>query len=105
MTDVIRNITNNSQLTGSSVKSAHKPGSHDGAAAAKKTSTVDSGLDQVDITNAVQKVDELIASLDSEPVVDRQKVEAVKSALQEGRYQINSAIVADRLIEIDKLLQ
>ena len=105
MTDVIRNVTNNSQLTGSGVKSANKPGNHDGAADTKKTSATDNALDQVDITNAAQRVDELIASLDSEPVVDRQKVEAIKSALQEGRYQINSAMIADRLIEIDELLQ
>ena len=104
MTDVIRNITNSSQVTGSSVKSTHKPGNHDGAAT-QKTSAADNAPDQVDITNTAQKVDELIAGLDSEPVIDRQKVEAVKSALQEGRYQINSAIVADRLIEIDELLK
>ena len=104
MTDVIRNISNSSQLAGSNVKSANKPTGEE-AAATQKSTGADAALDQVDITNAAQKVDELIASLESQPVVDRQKVDEIKTALEEGRYEVNSAVVAERLIEIDELLK
>ncbi len=61
--------------------------------------------DQVDLTNAAQKVDQAISSLSSEPIVDRQKVDDIKSALTEGRYEVNSSVIADKLIEIDELLK
>ncbi|MFK7795406.1 MAG: flagellar biosynthesis anti-sigma factor FlgM, partial [Gammaproteobacteria bacterium] len=44
-------------------------------------------------------------NLSSEPIVDRQKVDDIKSALSEGRYEVNSSAIADKLIEIDELLK
>lgn len=38
-------------------------------------------------------------SLASTPSVDKEKVEAIKKAISEGRFQINSAAIADRLID------
>ena len=107
MTDVIRNISSNNQI-GSGSKPAAK--SSDDAASSQKTSTASAPVasasaDQVDLTNSAQKIDQVISSLSSEPIVDRQKVDEIKSALSEGRYEVNSSVIADKLIEIDELLK
>jgi negative regulator of flagellin synthesis FlgM len=108
MTDVIRNISSNSQINGSGSKAAAKP-SDDAASSQKASSTAstsaNASADQVDLTSAAQKVDQVISSLSSEPIVDRQKVDEIKSALAEGRYEVNSSVIADKLIEIDELLK
>ena len=105
MTDVIRNITSNSQVSGSGSKPATKPSSDEAAASAQKANLANQSADQVELTSAAQKVDEVIASLSSEPIVDRQKVDAIKTALEEGRYEVNSSVIAEKLIEIDELLK
>jgi len=106
MTDVIRNISSNNQVNNSGSKPAAK--STDDAASSQKASTASTSAnataDQIDLTNA-QKVDQVISSLSSEPIVDRQKVDEIKSALAEGRYEVNSSVIADKLIEIDELLK
>ncbi|MGV8933121.1 MAG: flagellar biosynthesis anti-sigma factor FlgM [Gallionellaceae bacterium] len=38
-------------------------------------------------------------SIATSSVVDKDKVEAIKKAISEGRFQINSGVVADRLID------
>lgn len=43
-------------------------------------------------------------SVASAPVVDMEKVNAIKQAISEGRFQINHGAVADRLIESVKEL-
>ena len=105
MTDVIRNISTN-PVTGSGSKPAAKT-SEDGTSTANSSSTsaASSSNEQVNLTSTAQKVDQLIASLSSEPAVNRQKVDDIKTALAEGRYEVNSAAIANQLIEIDDLLQ
>lgn len=106
MTDVIRNINSNNQITGSGSKPAAKTSDDNGAAKANSSaSAANSASEQVNLTNSAQKVDQVISSLSAEPVVDRQKVDEIKSALAEGRYEVNSSAIADKLIEIDELLK
>ena len=106
MTDVIRNINSNNQVAGSSSKTVAK--TSDEASAQKATTSsasTDNSADQVSLTSSAQKVDQIISSLSAEPVVDRQKVDEIKSALAEGRYEVNSSVIAEKLIEIDELLK
>lgn len=42
------------------------------------------------------------AGMANSPLVDVAKVAAIKQAISEGRFQINSGVVADRLIETVK---
>ena len=102
MTDVIRNINSNNQVSGSNSKPTAKTSDD---ASSQKTTAASSSADQVDLTNAAQKVDQAISSLSSTPIVDRQKVDEIKSALAEGRYEVNSSVIANKLIEIDELLK
>ena len=106
MTDVIKNVNSN-QVSGTNVKSASLPTKDGGKASAtnKADSPQIAANEQVELTSAAQKLDEVVASLSSEPIVDRQKVDAVKQALSEGRYQVDSATIAQKLIEIDELLK
>lgn len=106
MTDVIKNVNSN-QVSGTSVKSASLP-TKDGdktSATNKADSPQIAANEQVELTSTAQKLDEVLANLSGEPIVDRQKVDAVKQALSEGRYQVDSATIAQKLIEIDELLK
>jgi negative regulator of flagellin synthesis FlgM len=38
-------------------------------------------------------------SIATSSVVDKDKVEAIKKAISEGRFQVNTGVVADRLID------
>ncbi len=100
MTDKISNINgpingSNLQNTSKSTKNANVSGSD----SAKVAST-----GKVDISSA-QTLDKIRESLASEPIVDRQKVDTVKQALQDGTYKINSENIATKLIEFEQLLK
>jgi negative regulator of flagellin synthesis FlgM len=40
-----------------------------------------------------------LSNLENAPVVDTNKVAQIKQAISEGRFKVNSGVVADRLIE------
>jgi len=50
------------------------------------------------------KLSSLGNSISSSPVVDADKVDAIKQAISEGRFQVNNGAVADRLIDSVKEL-
>lgn len=103
MTDKISNINApingaNAQKTSTGVKGS---GTEGNATRATPSNAV-SG-DQVDIS-AAQTLEQVRESLASQPIVDRQKVESIKLALQDGTYTINSENIAAKLIEFEQLL-
>ena len=100
MTDKISNI--NGPLNGANIQSTNK--GEKGSDASKSSSSAASGVEQVDISSA-QTLEKIRESLASQPVVDREKVEAVKQALQDGTYNINSENIAAKLIEFERLLK
>ena len=106
MTDVIKNVNTN-QVSGSSAKSTSLPVKDGDRAAStnKAESATSAGNDQVELTSAAQKLDEVVANLAAEPTVNRQKVEAIKQDLADGKYQVDTANIAQKLIEIDELLK
>lgn len=104
MTDKISNITgpiNGAKIQKSStdIKGSESEGNATGATPSNKV-----GADQVDISSA-QTLEQIRESLASQPIVDRQKVEAIKLALQDGTYTINSENIAAKLIEFEQLLK
>lgn len=105
MTDVIRNINSSNQVSGSNSKTNTQATKDDASAPATSiASSQVSTSDQVELTGVAQQIDQIAANLSAEPAVDRQKVDEIKSALAEGRFEVNNALIAERLIEIDDLL-
>jgi negative regulator of flagellin synthesis FlgM len=60
--------------------------------------------DSVHLGSASAQLHSLEKSIASSPVVDSKKVAAIKQAITEGRFQINSGVVADGIIESAKEL-
>jgi negative regulator of flagellin synthesis FlgM len=100
MTDKINNIS--SPINGNNVSNTSKGANSINDSGNGTANTSSTG--NVDISSA-QTLDRIRESLASEPVIDRQKVETVKQALQDGTYNINSENIASKLIEIEQLLK
>ncbi len=66
---------------------------------AKPAISTDSGATSVNLSTASTQLRSLESNIASSSVVDKEKVAAIKQAISEGRFQVNSGAVADRLIE------
>jgi negative regulator of flagellin synthesis FlgM len=53
----------------------------------------------VSISSTATQLGKMQASISNTPVVDANKVAEIKLAISEGRFQVNSGVVADRLIQ------
>ncbi|MFA5371050.1 MAG: flagellar biosynthesis anti-sigma factor FlgM [Sideroxydans sp.] len=82
------NTTGESTARNPAVKSGGQPGN--------ATVTPDSTSVQLGATGA--QLRELESSIASASVVDSQKVSEIKQAISEGRFQVNTEVVAERLI-------
>ncbi len=71
-----------------------------------KTSSSTHAEDQnsVSITHTPAQIQALETTLSDVSVIDAAKVEAVKQAINEGRFKIDAGAVADRLIDAAKEL-
>lgn len=65
------------------------------AATPQKTSTTQ---DSVQITALSSQLHAMESSMESVPVVDTARVEAIKQAISEGRFKVNPEAIADRLL-------
>jgi negative regulator of flagellin synthesis FlgM len=76
--------------TGSRTATARATGNKTGAAENSGTS--------VHLGTTTAQLHSIEGSIASTPLVDAQKVAEIKQAITEGRFQVNSGVVADRLI-------
>lgn len=53
----------------------------------------------VSLGSTAAQLHNMESSMASSPVVDTAKVAEIKQAISEGRFKVNSGVVADRLIE------
>ena len=60
--------------------------------------------DTVSLTDAAQRLRELEKSVASLPVVDTQRVDAVKKALADGTYRIKPERIADKMLGFENAL-
>lgn len=60
--------------------------------------------DQVSLTPAAQKLQELTKTVASEPVVDTNRVNAIKEAIISGRFEVDAETIAEKLTSIEKAL-
>jgi negative regulator of flagellin synthesis FlgM len=57
-----------------------------------------SSADSVNITDLSARLNQLEGVLAGVPVVDSAQVQAIKDAISQGRFQVDSEVVADRLL-------
>ncbi len=73
----------------------------------KNTSEIDSApvkqnsLDQFDASSVTQKIKQALESSPSTPVINEEKITAVKAALQAGNYQIDADSIAEKMLQFD----
>lgn len=72
--------------------------------AARPANAAAAGPDRVSLTSTSETVRAAEAIARDAPGVDAARVEAVKTALAEGRYQIDAQQLAERLIQDESLL-
>jgi negative regulator of flagellin synthesis FlgM len=63
----------------------------------KTSATADSGT-SVHLGSTTAQLRSIEGNIASTPLVDTHKVAEIKQAISEGRFQVNSSVVADRLI-------
>ncbi|HED18728.1 MAG TPA: flagellar biosynthesis anti-sigma factor FlgM [Gammaproteobacteria bacterium] len=73
------------------------------------SSSVDSGntgnsSDRVSLTGEARRLKELETRLASTPVVDSQRVKAVRSAIENGTFTINPERIAEKLVSLEVAL-
>ncbi len=70
----------------------------------KPASSTSSGETSVHLGTASAQLRSLESNIANSSVVNKEKVAAIKQAISEGRFQVNSSVVADRLIDSVKEL-
>lgn len=65
----------------------------------KTSSTPQEPSTSVSLGSTATQLSKMGASMANAPVVDANKVAEIKQAISEGRFQVNSGMVADRLIQ------
>lgn len=58
--------------------------------------------DTVQLSPAVQVLQQLEASIRDLPEVDEQRVEAIRTAIAEGRFEINADRIAEKLVNLER---
>ena len=63
-----------------------------------------SGSTSVSLGSTATRLQSMESSMASTPVADPNKVAEIKQAISDGRFQVNSGVVADKLIQTVKEL-
>lgn len=72
--------------------------------AAEKSNAPTNRGDQVSLTPTAQQLRSLEEQVAAQPVVDTQKVNAVKDALANGSFEINAERIAGKMMSLEKAL-
>jgi len=62
------------------------------------------GSDRISLTGEARQLQELETQLASQPVVDSQRVEAVRSAVENGTFTINPERIAEKMMSLEEAL-
>ena len=63
-----------------------------------------SGSDRISLTGEARQLQELETRLASQPVVDSQRVEAVRSAVENGTFTVNPERIAEKMMSLEEAL-
>jgi negative regulator of flagellin synthesis FlgM len=61
-----------------------------------------SSADRVDLTGEARQLQQLERQIASQPVVDRQRVETVRSAVQDGTFRVDAERIAEKLMTLEQ---
>ncbi len=75
------------------------------AAAPGAAATAASAVDQLTLTGPARTMQKLSEAVAGAPVVNSAKVSAVKLAIQNGTYQVNSTQVATKMLQYERGLK
>ena len=88
-----------------------KPAGSQSAGNAKRTATAGSGDaqptpggDEVSLTDTVTRLKSIEARIQELPDVDRERVEELRRQIDAGEYQIDTKLVAQRLVQLEQSL-
>jgi len=70
----------------------------------ESTSTASSTADSVNLTGEARQMQSLEARIASAPVVDTQRVQAVRTAVENGTFTVNPERIADKMISLEQAL-
>ncbi len=74
------------------------------AESAKGSGAQSTAEDSVSLTDQAAKLSALEASIEKQPVVDTKRVEAIRSAILDGSYNVNAEQTAEKLMAFETLL-
>ena len=60
--------------------------------------------DQLSLTSSAQLLKELNEAIAASPEVDQSRVDAIKQAIADGSYEVDSGRIADKLLNLDDQL-
>lgn len=75
-----------------------------GAAGKSGVASAAQGAVNVNLTNAAESLQELEKTLATDASISSEKVEAIKSALNSGNYQIDPDRIAEKFLEVERAL-
>ena len=93
----IGKVGSNVDETATTKKVSPDKGVADGAAGRSK-----SAEDTVALTNRAQLLERLEKSLESLPAVDSQRVAEIRTAIENGDYEIDAKAIADAMIRFER---
>jgi len=73
-------------------------------ASPEKSGAASGSPDRVSLTGEARRLQELETRLASEPVVDTQRVAAVRNAVEDGTFTVNPERIADKMMSFEKAL-
>lgn len=92
----VQNQPTSAQLS----KDTRKPAANED----KATTSNGRGADTVSLTDTAERLQSIEAKLQNTPVVDKQRVDSIRQALNEGAYQIDASKIADKLLAFESSL-
>lgn len=69
--------------------------------ASPRTSSTPAGGDSVNLTDAARQLQNLVRVTSAEETVNADQVSAIRQALADGQYSIDSRQIAERLLQFD----
>lgn len=60
--------------------------------------------DSIEITNNAARISKALVSASASPIIDNDRVAAVKQALADGNYSIDAQKIAQKMTQLDSLL-